>query len=176
MKNGGLIVTLAAALITIGLGLIYGGAKTADAVKDKTNYAEKLEKMKKENRIKLRKQSLKDAGQAKRMITPPDGTGKYRKWQKMTPVEFDHSKHQYDCKKCHHKWQEDKQSITLNVKPCTASGCHDLNHPEDKSKIRFYQKALHQRCRGCHRDMAGKHTGPTKCQGGCHVSIPEDAF
>jgi len=109
-------------------------------------------------------------------LVPPEGVE-----PKKSPVEFPHSKHfTYTCRECHHKWD-----LSAEVKGCMTSGCHDLVRTPKKSEkvdaIRYFKKAYHQNCIGCHRQIKkqnlamekkasidGKNikiqkTGPTGC-------------
>jgi hypothetical protein len=77
-------------------------------------------------------------------------------------VQFPHKKHAdayKDCKTCHHTWKEGE-----NVKKC--GECHKK---ETKDSAVNLEKAFHNNCRNCHRDLkkAGKPTGPTLCTK-CH--------
>lgn len=69
-------------------------------------------------------------------------------------VTFDHAKHQVDvpdCAACHH---------TGGFEKC--SSCHAK--AADGKKL-AYKKAMHDNCKGCHKEMK---KGPTKCKE-CHV-------
>ncbi len=93
------------------------------------------------------------------MIPKPEGIE-----VKQKSLPFSHSKHAYDCVECHHMGEV--------TQPCTDSGCHDLfvaATPEDRKDIRFFEKAFHDQCIGCHRDLRKeeKPTGPVACTG-CH--------
>lgn len=113
----------------------------------------------------------------------PDGVE-----QKRAAVEFPHSRHfGFECQTCHHEWEG-----TTQIQGCMASGCHDVTVSPTKSKqgvpdraeeIRYFKKAYHETCIGCHKimklknkkiEMSGKKidgplpaTGPTSC-GECH--------
>jgi hypothetical protein len=112
-------------------------------------------------------------------LSPPDGVD-----QKRSSVEFPHSVHfDYACRQCHHTW-----SGGAEVMGCSTSECHDqLGTPEDPETgepdpsmaIRYYKKAYHQLCIGCHKEIKKKNeelelakevleadlakTGPTGC-------------
>jgi len=68
-------------------------------------------------------------------------------------VTFDHAKHQglTECKTCHH---------TGGFEKCDS--CHGAK--DDGKKIK-YKNAMHNNCKGCHKEMK---KGPTKCKE-CHV-------
>ncbi len=109
----------------------------------------------------------------------PDGVE-----QKRASVEFPHSRHfGFECQTCHHKWEG-----TTQIKGCMTSGCHDVQEAATKSKqgtplraeeIRYFKKAYHESCIGCHKvmklknrkiEMSGKKLdgplpspGPTSC-------------
>jgi hypothetical protein len=77
-------------------------------------------------------------------------------------VQFAHKKHAdayKDCKTCHHTWKEGE-----NVKKCVE--CHKKETKDSAIKL---EKAFHNNCRNCHRNLkkAGKATGPTICTK-CH--------
>lgn len=98
------------------------------------------------------------------------------------PVEFPHARHfNYNCKECHHTWSQDVQ-----VQTCTTSNCHDLVKAPQKTDegvpgVRYFKKAYHQKCIGCHQGIKKinaemeksprftdktlllKKTGPTGC-------------
>lgn len=103
-------------------------------------------------------------------------------------VDFPHALHfAYKCQECHHTWNG--QGL---ITGCTASGCHDLNKSPVTSSgkpvsdpvqlIRYYKNAYHQKCIGCHKEIAAHNkklevarigsqtispTGPTGCKE-CH--------
>jgi len=86
-------------------------------------------------------------------------------------IPFPHSVHigQYDCAVCHHT-----TDVTAG---CMDAGCHDLfvpASPEERRDIRFFEKAYHDLCIGCHRDLrkAQAPAGPVACVG-CHPK-PEE--
>jgi uncharacterized protein YceK len=109
----------------------------------------------------------------------PDGVE-----QKRAVVEFPHSRHfGFECQSCHHKWEG-----TAQIKGCMTSGCHDVQVAATKSKqgtplrseeIKYFKKAYHEQCIGCHKimklknrkiEMSGKkleeplpNVGPTSC-------------
>ncbi|MBW2370026.1 MAG: cytochrome c3 family protein [Deltaproteobacteria bacterium] len=113
------------------------------------------------------------------ILEPPEGIE-----QKRSSVDFPHSVHfDYACRKCHHTWSGRQQ-----VQNCTTSGCHDLLKTLKTSQtdkidqalvIRYYKKAYHEMCIGCHKDIKKKNkelefskknldeplamTGPTGC-------------
>ena len=68
-------------------------------------------------------------------------------------VTFDHAAHQTvsDCAVCHH---------TDGYETCDS--CH--GKADDGAKIK-YKSAIHNNCKGCHKEMK---KGPTKCKE-CHV-------
>ena len=104
--------------------------------------------------------------------------------QKRAAVDFPHARHfDFQCQTCHHKWEGTEQ-----IKGCMTSGCHDVLVSPTKSKqsrsdkdlaIRYFKKAYHEQCIGCHKimklknrkiEMSGKKLdgpltspGPTGC-------------
>ena len=82
-------------------------------------------------------------------LQPPKGVE-----QKRAIVEFPHAVHFSNaCQACHHTWEGTEQ-----IKGCMTSGCHDLTEAQTKSKdplvtIRYYKKAYHEMCIGCHREI-----------------------
>ena len=111
---------------------------------------------------------------------------------KRSEVVFPHGVHfSYSCQECHHKWEN-----TAPIQSCSTSECHDLGSaPKTKDgkpvkdqelKIRYFKKAYHDMCIGCHKDIkkinktmeASKAslgekllpTGPT----GCNQCHPKD--
>ena len=84
---------------------------------------------------------------------------------KKNPVEFPHSRHFiYNCKECHHAWNLDAQLQT-----CTTSECHDLiKAPKKESAaaavtdIKYFKKAFHQKCIGCHQEIKKQNTAMEK--------------
>jgi hypothetical protein len=109
------------------------------------------------------------------VLQPPEGVE-----QKRSSVEFPHAVHfSNSCQVCHHTWEGTEQ-----IKGCMTSGCHDLTEAQTKSKdpaltIRYYKKAYHEMCIGCHREIKASNkklelsgraikgtlpaTGPTGC-------------
>ena len=117
------------------------------------------------------------------IIQPPETVA-----AKRNSVEFPHTSHfEFPCRKCHHTWKGDA------IVNCTTSGCHDVTVSPIKSKKkgsnkvkamrRYYKKAYHTLCIGCHRDIKLKNKafeeskrkltyklryhGPTSCSK-CH--------
>jgi hypothetical protein len=112
-------------------------------------------------------------------LSPPEGVA-----QKRSSVDFPHSVHfDYACQKCHHTWSGEAE-----VKGCSTSECHDqlttpknpeTGTPDPAMAIRYYKKAYHQLCIGCHKEIKEKNkelelakevleqdlarTGPTGC-------------
>lgn len=108
--------------------------------------------------------------------------------QKRASVEFPHSIHfGYACQECHHTWAGGAE-----VKGCSTTECHDqLGTPKDPDTgkrdpdmaIRYFKKAYHELCLGCHKEIKNKNeelelsgeileealpkTGPTGCVN-CH--------
>jgi hypothetical protein len=91
------------------------------------------------------------------LIQPPETVAAKRK-----SVEFPHTSHfKFPCRKCHHTWKGD------SIVNCTTSGCHDVTVSPIKSKMkgsnkvkamrRYYKKAYHSLCIGCHRDIKLKN-------------------
>lgn len=84
---------------------------------------------------------------------------------KMNSLPFPHSVHaDYDCTECHHEGEVSQS--------CTDAGCHDLFVPEEPAQrrdIAYYEKAYHDQCLGCHRELKKEQapTGPVACTG-CH--------
>ena len=117
------------------------------------------------------------------VLGAPDGVE-----QKRASVDFPHSRHfAFECQTCHHKWEG-----TNEIKGCMTSGCHDVTEAATKSRqgtplraeeIRYFKKAYHESCIGCHKvmklknrkiEMSGKkldgplpNPGPSSCIG-CH--------
>ncbi len=113
------------------------------------------------------------------VLSAPDGVE-----QKRAPVDFPHSRHfGFECQTCHHTWEG-----TTQIKGCMTSGCHDALEAATKSRqgtplraeeIRYFKKAYHESCIGCHKvmrlknrkiEMSGKkldgplpNPGPTSC-------------
>ena len=113
------------------------------------------------------------------VLGPPEGVE-----QKRAAVDFPHARHfGFQCQDCHHKWKG-----TEPIKNCMTSGCHDVLVSPTRSKqsksdpnlaIRYFKKAYHEQCIGCHKimklknrkiEMSGKKldgplppTGPTGC-------------
>lgn len=91
-------------------------------------------------------------------LEPPNGVD-----QKRASVEFPHSVHfDYACQKCHHTWSGDAEIMS-----CSTSDCHgELGTPENPETgeadpalaIRYYKKAYHQLCIGCHKEIKEKNT------------------
>ena len=88
---------------------------------------------------------------------------------KQKRVLFSHPKHEaFECIKCHHT------SDGANVKEgCKDAGCHDLfvvQTPAQRREISFFEKAYHDLCTGCHRELRSqeKPFGPIDCKG-CHT-------
>ena len=117
-------------------------------------------------------------------INPPESVE-----AKRNSVEFPHTRHfEFNCGKCHHMWERNAPIVN-----CTTSGCHDVTVSPIKSKKkgsnkvkamrRYYKKAYHTLCIGCHRDIKLKNKafeeskrkltyklryhGPTSCSK-CH--------
>lgn len=77
-------------------------------------------------------------------------------------VEFPHSRHfGFECQTCHHTWEG-----TAQIKGCMTSGCHDVKVAATKSKqgaprrteeIKYFKKAYHEQCIGCHKIMKLKN-------------------
>jgi hypothetical protein len=90
-------------------------------------------------------------------LDPPDGIE-----QKRASVEFPHAIHfGYACQDCHHTWTGEAE-----VKSCSTTECHDQlgtpKNPETGEKdpemaIRYYKKAYHQLCIGCHKEIKKKN-------------------
>ena len=108
---------------------------------------------------------------------------------KRTPVDFHHPTHfGFTCQTCHHTWESLEPIVG-----CATTGCHDVAEAPTKSEAgtidkdlaaRYYKKAYHTLCIGCHREMQIQNkalemsgrvlkenlpaTGPTGCIQ-CHV-------
>jgi hypothetical protein len=117
------------------------------------------------------------------VLSAPDGVE-----QKRAAVDFPHSRHfGFECQTCHHTWEG-----TTQIKGCMTAGCHDVTEAATKAKegtptraeeIRYFKKAYHESCIGCHKvmklknrkiEMSGKkidgplpNPGPSTCIG-CH--------
>jgi hypothetical protein len=95
------------------------------------------------------------------MIPKPGGD--YEPKQQSIP--FAHSVHgEIDCTHCHHEGE-----VTQG---CMDAGCHDLIYPEtpeERRDIAYFEKAYHDMCITCHRDLRQQElpTGPVACTG-CH--------
>lgn len=112
-------------------------------------------------------------------LAAPDGVDSQR-----SSVDFPHSVHfSYACQTCHHTWNGQE-----GIQNCTTSGCHsEIAIPKDpetgktiiSQRIKYYKKAYHQMCIGCHKEISEKNkeielakktletplmkTGPTGC-------------
>jgi len=122
------------------------------------------------------------------VLEPLSGAEQHR-----SSVQFPHATHfNYVCQRCHHEWKGKTE-----VQTCTTSGCHDqvktpkiegTQEPSDAIAIKYYKKAYHELCIGCHRDIKQKNkelefsnktlkvelakTGPTGCVK-CHPKQDE---
>ena len=110
-------------------------------------------------------------------LNAPDGVT-----AKRTAVDFPHSQHfSLKCQDCHHKWTGEEA-----VAGCMTGGCHDatasLATEKPAEAWKYYKKAFHASCIGCHKERAKKNraleknktlktelvkTGPTGCTK-CH--------
>jgi hypothetical protein len=103
---------------------------------------------------------------------------------KKSLVTFTHKKHNVDykigCVDCHHVYKGGKNTWKEGDKVDKCEACHsEAKAPKKKEgekaipkkeKIkRFHYSAIHQNCKGCHKDLktAAKPTGPIKCAK-CH--------
>lgn len=111
------------------------------------------------------------------MIPKPAGIEVKRK-----SLPFPHSEHvEISCGDCHHTVVDGNVVPWDGISPlqgCTDAGCHDVfvaETPEEKRDIRFFERAYHKQCLGCHRDLkkAEKSTGPVACVG-CHPKEPKE--
>ncbi|RQD79165.1 cytochrome c3 family protein [Desulfonatronospira sp. MSAO_Bac3] len=90
------------------------------------------------------------------------------------PVPFSHTVHgDYDCGECHHDEQGEPLDETNEITGCMSEGCHDMavaEDADDERDIRYFEKAYHDQCMDCHRDMTreGEETGPVACND-CHT-------
>ncbi|WP_045219067.1 cytochrome c3 family protein [Desulfonatronum thioautotrophicum] len=95
------------------------------------------------------------------MIPKPGGDYEPR----VLSIPFSHNVHaEIDCYHCHHTGDVNEG--------CMDAGCHDLifpETPEERRDIRYFEKAYHDQCIGCHRDLRQQElpTGPVACVG-CH--------
>lgn len=90
-------------------------------------------------------------------LEPPDSVE-----PKRSPVEFPHSVHfDFSCKTCHHTWDGGGELYS-----CSTSECHDLAKAPQKTgqgkadedlAVRYYKKAFHDLCIGCHKDIKKKN-------------------
>jgi hypothetical protein len=113
------------------------------------------------------------------VLEPLSGAEQHR-----SSVQFPHATHfDYACKRCHHDWNGKTE-----VQNCTTSGCHDqvktpkfdaTKEASETMAIKYYKKAFHELCIGCHKDIKQKNkelefsqktltvalakTGPTGC-------------
>ena len=82
-------------------------------------------------------------------------------------VAFTHTQHEalVDCKLCHHDFY--KFSVYSHSEGSKCSSCHRPT-PTQGNPLAL-NKAMHQRCQGCHQSLAkqSKSTGPVMC-GECH--------
>lgn len=93
-------------------------------------------------------------------LKPPEGADATK-----NPVAFPHSRHfTYNCQACHHTW-----NLDANLQTCTTSECHDLvKAPKKESTaaavadIRYFKKAYHQKCIGCHQEIKRQNTAKEK--------------
>ncbi|PTN36333.1 DUF305 domain-containing protein [Desulfonatronum sp. SC1] len=98
------------------------------------------------------------------MIHKPEGIEAKQKY-----VLFLHPKHEaFECVRCHHT----SEGADIN-QGCKDAGCHDMfviETPEQRREIRYFEKAYHDLCIGCHRELRRqeKTTGPVDCKG-CHI-------
>lgn len=117
------------------------------------------------------------------VLEPLSGAKQHR-----SSVDFPHSTHfNFACQRCHHDWNGQTE-----VQTCMTSGCHDqlktpsaveLKSISGAAEIKYFKKAYHQLCLGCHREMKQKNAelelskkviksklpdvGPTACAD-CH--------
>ena len=122
------------------------------------------------------------------VLEPLSGVDPHR-----SSVQFPHATHfNLTCQRCHHDWNGKTE-----VQTCTTSGCHDqaktpkiegTQESSDAIAIKYYKKAYHELCIGCHRDIKQKNrelelskkslkiemakTGPTGCVQ-CHPKQSE---
>jgi len=134
--------------------------------------------------------AAQDAKNNEKSLSVPIGTLVLKPPESVTPaktsVEFPHSRHFiYNCKECHHKWNQDARLLT-----CATSNCHDLVKAPKKATagksanvlaVKYYKKAFHQKCIRCHqqikkqnavkeksprladKNLKLQNTGPTGC-------------
>lgn len=94
------------------------------------------------------------------VLEPPPGLDATK-----NPVEFPHGVHFiYNCRECHHTWNLDAQ-----LNSCTTSECHDLTKAPKKdgsapavADVRYFKKAYHQKCIGCHLEIKKQNTAKEK--------------
>ncbi|MFH0726957.1 MAG: cytochrome c3 family protein [Pseudomonadota bacterium] len=92
------------------------------------------------------------------VLEPLSGATQHR-----SSVQFPHATHfNYACQRCHHDWNGKTE-----VQTCTTSGCHDqaktpkadaMKEPSDAIAVKYYKKAYHKLCIGCHKDIKQKNT------------------
>lgn len=90
---------------------------------------------------------------------------------KKPPMKFNHEKHIADdiaCIECHHVYENGKNVWHQGdvVQPCCA--CHKK---KTENKVPSLEKAFHDNCRDCHRDLhkEGKESGPYRKCTDCHI-------
>ena len=81
---------------------------------------------------------------------------------KESEVAFPHSEHfSYKCQECHHTWDMDAK-----LSGCMTSGCHDLTQaPKESENMeaeRYYKKAFHSKCIGCHKEIKKQNRAAEK--------------
>ncbi|SMP66886.1 Class III cytochrome C family protein [Desulfonatronum zhilinae] len=98
------------------------------------------------------------------LIAKPEGIETRQK-----SVVFSHGKHEtMECIACHHT-----SGGTEVDQGCKDTGCHDMfvvETPEQRRDVRYFQKAYHDLCIGCHADFKKREQpgGPVDCKG-CHT-------
>ena len=94
------------------------------------------------------------------LLEPPESVK-----QKRSLVDFPHPRHfGYSCQACHHTW-----TGKVKILDCTTSNCHDLKQAPKKAAgkdlaIRYYKKAFHKQCQGCHKELKKKNKRMEKLQ------------
>ncbi len=84
------------------------------------------------------------------------------------PVSFNHEEHNekaeiYECKECHHVWEDGKKLEYETSEGMECSECHyESNSDEYPMSV---IKAYHDKCKGCHLQQKA---GPILCSE-CHI-------
>ncbi len=97
------------------------------------------------------------------------GPGSFQfEYQEAGPTVWSHTRHaeltDWSCDKCHHKDEADPQKPHL--------ACWRCHGKDDFAGIPKLEKAVHDRCIGCHEERLA---GPLTCNG-CHAGKKEDQY